>query len=59
MGNLNSLVAARADGTFDKYMHRQFQRYSTRILDFPGFGRRMINAADAEMARDMTNNVTR
>ena len=58
MGNLNSLVAARADGSMNEFLHRQFQRYSTRILDFPGFGRHLIGTQDLDVLKDLQNHVS-
>ncbi len=58
MGNLNSLVAARADGSMNEFLHRQFQRYSTRILDFPGFGRHLIGTQDLDILKDLQNHVS-
>jgi hypothetical protein len=58
MGNLKEFVAARVGGTFDEHVLSQFQRYSTRILDFPGFGRHVIETQDVDVLRDLQNHVS-
>ncbi len=57
MGNLKDYLAARANGTVDEYALYQYQRYSTRTLNFVGFGRHVIDTQDAEIIRDIQNHV--
>jgi hypothetical protein len=58
MGNLKGFLTARADGTADMHVVELLQRYSSRLLDFPGFGRHLIVSTEADMVRDMQNHVS-